>query len=509
MSENLCSVKENIKMSEAGYEFLRQKLGLRVLPVRRPALIRAVTRVAWHPDHIAVPKHVAPDSDSTLEHLLFALKHEGTNLAVLDQAVRHLPGDALVCALRAAPTGGYLRQLGFFWETFRTEQLHGLPDIAGPTWPIFDPERYVTSPGYRDARWRVQWNGLGGTKYCATVERTEAVTRGMNAKILERTNDFAANLGKTMLDRSLSWAYLSETEGSFAIERETPTEDKARTFMQLLRQAHEQRDLTEEYLVELQNATISNPLDKAAEFRAQQNWLRGPGRGPIAVTYVPPPPELAVELMAELMSMGNTLPTQIDPIVAGSILSFGFVFIHPFMDGNGRLSRFLFHQALCRSGHLADGLLLPISVAMKRSEDEYLTSLQSFSRPAREMWNLRYIDEGQYDFAFNGAPAVYRFWDATPCVEFGFKMAEQALEQDLRQETEFLADYDAVIRKIDSEFDVRGSDLSTLVVACFDNGGVVSKNRRKQFAGSVPEPVFAAIQAEVSAALAERHRNTS
>lgn len=118
-------------MPEAGYEFLRQKLGLRVFPVRRPALISAVTRDARHPDHLAVPKHVAPDSDFTLEHLLFALKHEGTNLAVLDQAVRHLPGDALVGALRAAPTGGYLRQLGFFWETFRKEKLQGLPDIGG------------------------------------------------------------------------------------------------------------------------------------------------------------------------------------------------------------------------------------------------------------------------------------------------------------------------------------------------------------------------------------------
>jgi Fic/DOC family len=296
------------------------------------------------------------------------------------------------------------------------------------------------------------------------------------------------------------------TDSTFAIEQEAPTEDKARTFMRLLRQAHERRDLTEDYLVALQNATIANAFDQASQFRVEQNWLKGPGRGALSVTYVPPPPELAAELMAELMVMGNTLPKQIDPVLVGAIMSFGFVFIHPFMDGNGRLSRFLFHHALCRSGQLADGLLLPISVAMKRSEDEYLSSLQTFSRAARELWNVRWIDEGQYDFTFNGAAAAYRFWDATPCVEFGFKMAEQALEHDLRHETEFLADYDTVTRKIDAAFDVRGSDLSTLVVTCFDNGGVVSKHRRKQFANTVPEAVFEAIQTEVSAALAARHR---
>ena len=498
-------------MKDAGYEFLRRHLGLKVLPVRRPAMIQPVTRVERTDSSLSVPRHVAPGDDSTLEHLLFALKHEGIDLAILEQAVHHLDGGLLAAAVESSPAGGYLRQLGFFWETFRKERLPNLEDrtIIGGTLPIFDPTRYVTSrDGFRDPRWRVRWNGLGTPDYCATVELTEAVVRGLNANILGRTNHFAATLGQTMLDRSLSWAYLSETEGSFAIERETPSPDKAGAFVRLLQQAHEKRDLTEEYLVELQNATINNPLDKAVQFRAEQNWLKGPARGALGVTYVPPTPDLAADLMDGLMSLGNTLPANVDPVVAGSILSFGFVFIHPFMDGNGRLSRFLFHQALCRSGQLANGLLLPISVAMKRSEDEYVATLKAFSARARDLWQVTSIDEGSYQFTFNGAPAIYRFWDATPQVEFGFKMAEQALEHDLRQETEFLSDYDAVVRKINAEYDVRGSDLSTLVLTCFQNSGVVSKHRRKQFALSVPAPVFDAVQAAVGQALAARCKST-
>ena len=92
-----------------------------------------------------------------------------------------------------------------------------------------------------------------------------------------------------MMDRALSWAYLHETDSSFAIEREAPTEDKSRQFIELLKQAHEARALDEEYLVELQNATITNPFDKAAAFRFEQNWLSGPGRGVMSVTSVPPP----------------------------------------------------------------------------------------------------------------------------------------------------------------------------------------------------------------------------
>ncbi len=36
----------------------------------------------------------------------------------------------------------------------------------------------------------------------------------------------------------------------------------------------------------------------------------------------------------------------LDPIVSAAILAFGFVYIHPFEDGNGRLHRYLFHHVL-------------------------------------------------------------------------------------------------------------------------------------------------------------------
>jgi hypothetical protein len=51
-------------------------------------------------------------------------------------------------------------------------------------------------------------------------------------------------------------------------------------------------------------------------------------------------------------------------------------------------------------------------------------------------------------------------------------------------------------RPLSDCFDVRGSALSTLVMMSLDNDGVVSKHRRKQFAGIVPEAVFDAIENE-------------
>jgi hypothetical protein len=406
----------------------------------------------------------------------------------------------MIAELNESPRGAYIRLACYFWEEFSGSILEPVPRIGGNTQPVFDPDRYLTCKGVRVPRWRVLFNGIGSIRYCATVERTAAIEAAIRSDILGRTKQFIESLGAVVMDRALAWAYLHETDSSFAIEREAPSEDKARAFVDLLHQAHEPRPLSEDYLVELQNATILNPYDKAAAFRSEQNWLAGPGRGAMAVTYVPPPPELAHELMSELIALATTAPKEIDPVVAASVISFGFVFIHPFMDGNGRLSRFLFHYALCQSGKLEKGLLLPVSVAMKRHEADYLAALQQYSRQARQRWGVRWIDEGNYALTFRGTPANYRYWDATACVEFGYRMAEQALEIELRQETEFLAVYDRVVRAVNERFDVRGSDLATLVRCCLDNRDVVSNKRRKQFAGRVPEDVFDFIESQAQAA---------
>jgi hypothetical protein len=307
-----------------------------------------------------------------------------------------------------------------------------------------------------------------------------------------------ATLPPEMMDRAINWAYLHETRDSFAIEKEEPSEEKSRRFVQLLRQAHEGRELSEDYLVELQNSTVSNPFDKAVLFRHEQNHLHNGLRGAAGVSYVPPAPDLCRELMEELMTFANQSSKQVDPLVAAAVTAFGFVFLHPFMDGNGRLSRFLIHQTLCHSGSLENGLLLPVSVAMKHEESNYLAALKDFSHSARDFWNVTWLDVDQMAFEFIGHPSIYRYWDATRCVEFTLQMARRALEVELREETEFLDRYDRVIKAVNQRFDVRGSDLSKLVMMCLDNDGKVSKNRRKQFQYSVPEEVFEFIEATVN-----------
>jgi hypothetical protein len=357
----------------------------------------------------------------------------------------------------------------------------------------------------RNTRWRVDFNGLGSMRYCATVARTPTLSRLLDSDVLTRAREFIASLPAEMQDRALSWAYLHETQDSFAIEKEAPSEDKAQRFVKLLRQAHERQPLSEDYLVGLQNICVTNPLHQAASYRSEQNHLQSGLRGAVGVTYVPLSPNMLTGLMAEWLEFANAAPTAVNPIIAAGIISFGFVFLHPFMDGNGRLSRFLIHHALCSSGKLENGLLLPVSIAMKRQEQAYMEALQDFSKPVRERWKVRWVDELKYDFEFQGDVSIYQFWDATHAVEFIARMADLALEVELRQETLFLQRYDKVLHAVNERYDVRGSTLSTLVMMCLDNAGSVSKNRRKQFANLVPETIFDAIEAEAKAVLVEEN----
>lgn len=490
-------------MPLVGYAHLHEALKLKVIAPTRVAMVKPVTRISTIGDCLAVPQSVAPATDSILEHIFFALKHEGINLGILAAALETVVAEQLLQELAKAPNGVFVRKTCFLWEELTNRRLDYETQINSRFAPLFDPERYVTGPTFRNTRWRIEFNGLGSMRYCATVERTPELEALLSLDILGRAKAFMATLPPEMMDRAINWAYLHETRDSFAIEKEEPSEEKSRRFVQLLRQAHEGRELSEDYLVELQNSTVSNPFDKAVLFRHEQNHLHNGLRGAAGVSYVPPAPDLCRELMEELMNFANQSSRQVDPLVAAAVTAFGFVFLHPFMDGNGRLSRFLIHQTLCHSGALENGLLLPVSVAMKHEEANYLEALKDFSKPARDFWNVTWLDADQMVFEFIGHPSIYRFWDATRCVEFTLQMARRALEIELREETEFLDRYDRVVKAVNQRFDVRGSDLSKLVMMCLDNDGKVSKHRRKQFQYSVPEEVLDFIEGEAGRLLSD------
>ena len=460
-----------------GYAHLDHALNTGAFEPSCPARVYPVQKMLRLADCLQVPEHVAPKPDAPpLEHLLFALKHETLDLQAAILALKKIDPASLVQQFTQASGSRYLQQACFLWELAHGQTLQA-PEAKGATRPLFDPALFLTGPSRKVTRWRVDFNGLGTPAYCPSVRRTPQIDALLAEDILAQANDFVQSIEPGLVQRAIQWAYLSETESSFAIERESPSGNRMEAFARLLAKAHEDEALTEDYLVALQNLTVQSAMDKAVQYRTEQNWLRRD----VSVTYVPPAPEHLVPLMEGLTQLANQKDSGIHPLVLGALVSFGFVFAHPFMDGNGRLSRFLFHKIACRGAGLLNGLVLPVSAAMARHEARYLEALCSFSVPARELWTVAKVSDMEYACTFDGDPAIYSYWDATSCVQFGLEMAQDALLHDLHEEVHFLRRFDRVYTAINRELDMNNNLMNLLVRLLVQGDGELSINKRKMF----------------------------
>ena len=67
-------------------------------------------------------------------------------------------------------------------------------------------------------------------------------------------------------------------------------------------------------------------------------------------------------------------------MVAAAILAFGFVYIQPFEDGNGRIDRYLIHHILAERGSNPPGVVFPVSAAILERIDQYRDTLEDYSK---------------------------------------------------------------------------------------------------------------------------------
>lgn len=468
-----------------GYEFLLSRMALRLLPLSRPAQVRPVTRIELMPDLLAVPRHVAPgEQASILDHVLFALKHETMRLDILHETLKQLPAYALTQALAAQRTGVYLRKAAYLWEKANLQPLPLPWDSTGGNYAnLFDRGRYYTGPLWeRSPKFRINFNGIGPHEFCPVVERDAGLER-RGQQVLERLRAWAGNPANAeVLDRVMNWAYLSETRDSYAIENEAPSPDKERAFLQAMAQLRDRTPLSEDYLAALQNVVITNDLKLEQGFRGRQNWLQRGGHGALAVRYLPPAPEALGPLMDGLMRMANAQQGDVPPLIKAALVSFGFVFMHPFMDGNGRVSRLLAHHSLNFNQVLptigGSPAILPLSVAMKRNEKAYLAALESFSKPARQLWDVLAIADNEFVFDFKSSPMAYAHWQAGPAAAFVTECAELALEQALIDETFFIQAYDQACERIDQDFDLPDRTINLLIQWIQQNSGRMPERRR-------------------------------
>lgn len=82
--------------------------------------------------------------------------------------------------------------------------------------------------------------------------------------------------------------------------------------------------------------------------------------------YTPPPTEAVIDTMSTLF---DCLREEAHPAVRAILGHYFFVYIHPFMDGNGRIARFLMNTMLISGGY-------PWTVVRVNNRDQYIDALE-------------------------------------------------------------------------------------------------------------------------------------
>ncbi len=119
--------------------------------------------------------------------------------------------------------------------------------------------------------------------------------------------------------------------------------------------------MTVESLLEVHRRLLAGTrLEKhGGRIRGMQNWIGGSDYNPCSAEFVPPPPEMVASLLDDLLTFCNddSLPA----LAQAAIAHAQFETIHPFVDGNGRTGRVLFHLIMRRRGL---GLRIPPPISL-------------------------------------------------------------------------------------------------------------------------------------------------
>jgi hypothetical protein len=494
-----------MSIERVGYARLAQQNNLPIRELPTVAVIdsklnaRSRRSNAQH-DVLSFPSRYRPDPGIAGD-LQFALRYEGVNLELLYLLFQNYGFQELQKWLTNQPESAYARRAGFLFEWLTDQRLKVNISAKARFTPLLDEElQFAKAGGTRDPKFRVINNLPGTREFCPLIRRTPYINSMLQMDLQHRAKEQVARYDPKLLVRAAAYLYLKETHSSFDIEREKASPARAQRFVDLLRHADSGIDLSEDRLVELQNAVVDERFAEAA-FRRAQNWIGKDLRYRKQVDFVPPRPEDVPALMQGLAAMARQAPNaaeRIDPVALAASIAFGFVFIHPFIDGNGRLHRYLIHQLLAVTGFTPKGIILPVSAVILANLDRYVEVLERFSKPLRE--RTRYNPDTPSIVAEGNDALYFRFFDATEQTAFLFWVLERTVGHDLEQEVNYLQGYDRAFTQLNQRLDWPGHSLDTFINVVAANGGRLSETKRKSHFAQLTQDEISEFEAVVQQA---------
>ncbi len=426
--------------------------------------------------------------DALADHLEFALKYDGVNLAILARIFSAAGASQIASYVGSKPTGKYARRIWYLYELFTGEKLP-LNDVKRCSYvPLLDADAYITADAAKPIpRQCIHDNLLGDGRFCPVVRRTETIQRYLDTDFKTRCQKLVAAYPPELIRRALSYLYTKETKSSFEIEHITPDANRTERFVALLQLAEKDDFGEKSRLLELQNRIV-DPRFAAPDYRASQNYVgETVAMGRERIHFVCPRPADVASLMAGLIAAHRRMDgAGIHPVIHAATMAYGFVFVHPFEDGNGRIHRFLIHNILARRGYTPPGLMFPVSASMLKDPAAYDASLEAFSRPLAPLIEYALDAEGRMTVKNNTA-VWYRFIDMTAQAEALFGFIARTIETELSEELAFLAGYGRAKAAMQAVVDMPDRQIDLFIRCCLQNHGHLSAAKRGSHFGSLTD----------------------
>ena len=298
-------------------------------------------------------------------HLTVAVKYEGLDLAVLSRLFDVVGPDEIEAIVRAKPTGTYGRRIWFLYEWLTGKTLKLPAAKKGNYVAALDPKLQYEGNPSASQRHRVRNNLPGTREFCPLVFRTKELDQFLAMDLAARAREIVADVPGDLLARTAAFLLLKDSKASYVIEGESPPHDRIQRWGRAIGEAGRQPlDLDE--LLRLQRIVIGDERFVQLGLRDEGGFVGEhdrESRMPLPDHISARPQDLS-SLIDGMIAFDRDAAPHLDPVIAAAVLAFGFVYTHPFEDGNGRIHRYLIHHVLAMRGFNPPGVVFPVSAAI-------------------------------------------------------------------------------------------------------------------------------------------------
>ncbi len=431
---------------------------------------------------VFTPRH--KPKNTLYNNLVFSIKYEGIDLLFFRKLFESLDELVVEEMIRNEPLSQFSRRIWFLYEWLTQRKLN-LPDLKKGNYIslLNGNMQYTIGKGDNSLRHRVR-NNLPGTKdFCPLIYKTEKLDKYIIEDLSKKTKNLVMNIHNDILSRTSAFLLLKDSRASFNIEGETPSNNRATRWGKVIGQAGN-HPLSKEELLRLQQIVLGNSRFIKMGFRKEGGFIGEHDR-----SSGEPIPEHISARWQDLDGLVNGLTetdsklerSEFHPVLTAAIIAFGFVFMHPFVDGNGRIHRYLINHILAKMKFTPRGIIFPVSAAILEQIRDYRKVLESYSQPLLDFIEWETTQDNNVE-VLNNTADYYKYYDATPQAEFLFDCIDHTIKEIIPEEVSYLKNFDEMKAWLDDNFEMPDKTVALLIRFLDQNNGTLSiRARTREF----------------------------